>query len=82
MLSSISTEVLRDTLAQVKPVNLLGVRLLEAHPTPTTASIPREMLKEAVSELIAYTQTCQDLAQNLRQLKPIPLDMVLWEYGL
>jgi hypothetical protein len=82
MLSSISTEALRDTLAQVEPVNLLGVRLLEAHPTPTTASIPRETLKEAVSELIAYTQTCQNITHNLRQLKPIPLDIVLWEYGL
>jgi hypothetical protein len=82
MLSQMSVQALRDTLAQVEPVNLLGVRLLEAHPTPTTTSIPREMLKEAVSELIAYTQTCQDLAQNLRQLKPIPLGIVLWEYGL
>jgi hypothetical protein len=82
MLSQMSVQALRDTLAQVEPVNLLGVRLLEAHPTPTTASIPREMLKEAVSELIAYTQTCQDLAQNLRQLKAIALGIVLWEYGL
>jgi hypothetical protein len=82
MLSQMSAQALRDTLAQVKPVNLLGVRLLEAHPTPTTASIPRETLKVAVSELIAYTQVCQDIARNLSQLKPIPLSIVLWEYGL
>lgn len=82
MLASISAEALRNTLAKVEPVDLLGLRLLEAHPNPTTASIPREMLKEAVSELIAYTQACHDVARNLRQLKPIPLNIAIWEYGL
>ena len=47
-------------LAAVAPVDLLGMRLLQAHPQAALfpADIPRDVLKDAVAEIVAYTGRC------------------------
>ncbi|HRL13916.1 MAG TPA: hypothetical protein PKX07_18690 [Aggregatilineales bacterium] len=76
-----TSELLRDCVAGVTPVDLLGMRLLKACPQP--ADLPRETLTQAVIEIIEYTGRCQAAAQRLSQLAPIPLITVaIPEYGL
>lgn len=79
---------LRDCLAQVEPVKLLGMELLKQqslHPQdgwfPT--GISRSQMIEAVSELVGYTRRCVYAANQLTQLAPVPLTTLqLVEYGL
>ena len=84
--SGISFEELQDCLASVEPVDLQGMRLLKACPTATglfPQNIPRETVKEAVIELVQYTERCNSVARRLRNLAPIPLlthEQI--EYGL
>jgi hypothetical protein len=78
-------ESLRDCLAGVLPVKLLGTELLKQHRPqggllPT--GVPRERVKEAVCEIIAYTDRCATTARRLRHLAPIPLTGVCLEFGL
>jgi hypothetical protein len=85
MLSSTSLNIWRDCLAATAPVDLLGTRLLRACPQPGLypTKLPRETLKEAVSEIVAYTGRCAAAARRLSQLAPIPLMTIeLLEYGL
>ena len=84
--SGISFETLHDCLASVEPVDLQGMRLLKACPTATglfPQNIPRATVKEAVIELVQYTERCNATARRLRNLAPIPLtNLSLIEYGL
>lgn len=83
--AGITVESLRDCLAASAPVDLLGMRLLRACPQPGLypTDLPRETLKEAVSEIVAYTGLCAAAARRLRCLAPIPLTTIaLLEYGL
>ena len=84
-----TVESLRDCLAATAPVDLLGIRLLKACPQPglyplvsgTETYLPRETLKEAVSEIVDYTGRCaaaveadnllKDLANQPSSLKPV-----------
>ncbi len=45
--------------------------------------LPRETLKEAVSEIVDYAELCVSVAGRLSNLAPIPLKTIeLLEYGL
>ncbi|MBZ0292439.1 MAG: hypothetical protein K8L99_07700 [Anaerolineae bacterium] len=83
--SGMTVETLRDCLAATDPVNLLGMRLLKTCPQtglyPT--DLPRETLKEAVSEIVDYTGRCTAAARRLSHLAPIPLTTLpILEFGL
>ena len=84
--SGISFETLHDCLASVEPVELQGMCLLKACPTATglfPQNVPRTTVKEAVIELVQYTERCNSAARRLRNLAPIPLtNLSLIEYGL
>ena len=76
---------LRACLASVAPVELKGMRLLEAQPhlLSGTAHIPRAQLIEAVTEIVAYTERCTAAARQLEELTPIPVMRIeIWDYGL
>lgn len=83
--TGVTVESLRDCLAAIAPVDLLGMRLLKACPQPGLypADIPRETLKEAVSQIVDYTGHCVAVAQRLGHLTPIPLTTIdILEFGL
>lgn len=69
---------LRDCLAQVEPVKLLGMELLkqgstrsQAHAFPT--GIARNQMVAAVTELIGYTRRCAYAARQVGSLTSVPL---------
>lgn len=83
--TGMNVDILRDCLAAIAPVDLLGMRLLKACPQPGLypADIPRDTLKEAVSEIVEYTGRCIAVAQRLSHLTPIPLTTIdILEFGL
>jgi hypothetical protein len=83
--SGMTVESLRDCLAATAPVDLLGMRLLKACPQPGLypTDLPRETLKEAVSEIVDYTGRCAAAARRLSHLAPIPLTTIpILEFGL
>ena len=83
--SGMTVEILRDCLAATAPVDLLGMRLLKACPQPGLypTDLPRETLKEAVSEIVDYTGRCAAAARRLSHLAPIPLTtLACLEFGL
>ena len=71
-------------LAAAPPVELLGMTLLkQGSPRLLPADIPRDTLREAVTEMIAYVDRCASAAQRLSHLRPIPLkQIVIPEFGL
>jgi hypothetical protein len=79
---------LRDCLAQVEPVTLLGMELLKQgslHPQvgwfPT--GIARSQMIEAVTELVGYTRRSAYAATQISHLAAVPLtSLQLMEYGL
>ena len=81
----IGLDDLRACLASVAPVELKGMRLLEAQPhlISGTAHIPRAPLIEAVTEIVAYTGRCTAAARQLEDLAPIPLlSISILEFGI
>ena len=83
--SGMTVKSLRDCLAATAPVGLLGMRLLKACPQPGLypTDLPRETLKEAVSEIVDYTGRCTGAARRLSHLAPIPLTtLTCLEFGL
>ena len=83
--SGMTVEALRDCLAATDPVHLLGMRLLKtcSQPGLYPTDLPRETLKEAVSEIVAYTGRCTAAARRLSHLAPIPLVTIpILEFGL
>ncbi len=75
---------LRACLAATPPVELLGMTLLkQGSPRLHPVDIPRDTLREAVTELIAYTGRCTAAVQRLNNLAPIPLMRIsIPEFGL
>lgn len=77
-------QMLCDTLSALAPCELLGMALLrQSPPTFFPSSVPREQLREAVIEIIAYTNRCQIAADRLSNLGAVPLKtVVITEFGL
>lgn len=75
---------LRACLAATPPVELLGMTLLkQGSPRVRPIDIPRDTLREAVTELIAYTGRCTAVMQRLSNLAPVPLMRIsILEFGL
>ncbi len=90
--AGLTVESLRDCLAGLPPVELKGMALLrERRPHeqffPQLISgqqgIPREVIAEAVTEIVGYTERCRRAAQKLMTLAPIPLTAFsILEYGI
>ena len=83
--SHMTAESLRECLAGVPPVKLLGTELLKNYRPQGgifPAGVPRGQVKEAVTEIIGYTFRCALAAQRLSHLAPIPLTTVCMEFGL
>jgi hypothetical protein len=83
--SGMTAESLRECLANVPPVKLLGTELLKTHRPQSgifPADVPRDQIKEAVTEIIAYTSRCATTAKQLSHLAPIPLTTICVEFGL
>lgn len=83
--AGMTVNILRDCLMTAVPVELLGMRLLQACPQsglyPT--DLPRETLKDAVSEIVDYTGRCATVARRLSDLAPTPLTSIpILEFGL
>jgi hypothetical protein len=89
---TLTVESLRDCLASLPPVELKGMALLrERRPTGQFfpqfegggQGIPREVIAEAVTEIVGYTERCRRAAQQVATLAPIPLTAFsILEYGL
>ena len=81
---SMTHQTLCDTLSVLAPCELLGMALLrQGPPTFFPGSVPREQLREAVIEIIAYTNRCQIAADRLSTLGAVPLKtIVITEFGL
>jgi hypothetical protein len=61
-------------LSAVAPCELVGMTLLrQGSPQLVPPDIPRDVLREAVTEIIAYTQRCSAATHRLRDLSPVPL---------
>ena len=75
-------EVLRTCLADLPPVQLKGFDLLGQSGNPSPQAIERETLREAVLELMAYTDACTRSLHRLRDLSPVPLAFPLVEWVL
>jgi hypothetical protein len=90
--AGLTLESLRDCLAGLPPVELKGMALLrERRPhgqffpqlEGRGKGIPRELIAEAVTEIVGYTERCRRAAQQLAKLAPIPLTTFsILEYGL
>lgn len=81
-----TVQSLLDCLAGLPPVELKGMVLLrQHHPAgqffPT--GLPREVVAQAVTEIVGYTQRCQRAVQQLSELEAVPLTaFAIVEYGL
>ncbi len=79
---------LRDCLAHIEPVQLLGMELLKQHSAHPQghwfpAGIPRKQMVEAVTELVGYTCRCAYAAEQIRQMTSVPLvSVIIVEFGL
>jgi hypothetical protein len=67
--ASLSLESLQACLADLPPVPLKGLALMER---PSLLA-DRETVRTAVVELIAYTNGCAQAIDRLRDLPPVPL---------
>ena len=73
---------LRDLLLVLPELTLIGTGLLEASTGFFPVDLPRGTLREAVVEMVAYTESCGATARRLRDLTPIPLTVDIPEYAL
>jgi len=73
---------LRDVLLGLPELALIGTGLLAASTGFFPVDVPRATLREAVVEMVAYTESCQSAARRLRHLTPIPLPIDLPAYAL
>jgi hypothetical protein len=76
------TEVLQACLADLPPVQLKGLDLLGQASELLMPAMPREALRDAVLELMAYTDACARSLHRLRDLSPVPLNCPLVEWVL
>jgi hypothetical protein len=95
--AGLTVESLRDCLAGLPPVELKGMALLrgakhlQCHSSGQffpqfeigQQRVPREVIAEAVTEIVGYTDRCRRAAEQLTTLTPIPLTAFsILEYGL
>ena len=75
--AGMTADTLRACLAATDPVDLLGMRLLQTCPQPGLypTDLPRETVKQAVSEIVDYTGRCAAVARRLSHLAPVPTKM-------
>ena len=71
-------------LTAADPVELLGMTLLrQGSPQLLPSNVPRDVLREAVTEIVAYTWRCVAASDRLSSLAPVPLlHVVIVEFGL
>lgn len=83
-MSGLTHDELCACLAAAAPVELLGMTLLrQGSPQLLPSDVPRDVLREAVTEIIAYTGRCVAAANRLSNLAPVPLfHVVIPEFGL
>ena len=79
---NMTTNDLRDVLLGLPELSLIGTGLLEDTTGFFPVDVPRDTLREAVVEMVAYTESCQSAARRLRDLTPIPLTVEIPEYGI
>ena len=91
MNAGVTLQSLRDCLSEVRPVELKGMALLkERRPQGQffprigeESSLSREIVAEAITEIVAYTQRCRLAAERLSDLTSIPVTAFsALEYGL
>lgn len=75
---TLDAEQLCVTLAALEPIQLKGLVLLQSGQRPlgflpNHHEIPRDVLREAVLELIAYTDACARAIQRLVAVPAVPL---------
>ena len=76
---------LRDLLLGLPELTLIGTALLAETPSVgffPADGLPREMLRSAVAEMVAYTDRCGAAARRLRGLTPIPVGVPVPAYAL
>ena len=73
---------LQSCLAQLPALQLKGFELLALEQAGQASSLPRETLREAVLELMVYTDACARCLQRLRALGAVPLAEPLVEWVL
>ena len=79
---------LRDCLAQIEPVQLLGMELLKQHSTHPQGhwfpgGISRSQMVDAVTELVGSPRRCAYAAQQISQLTSVPLTSIsIMEFGI
>lgn len=83
-MTGLTHDDLRACLSAVAPCELLGMTLLkQGSPQLFPVDVPRDVLREAVTEIIAYTGRCAAAAHRLRDLSPVPLTTIVFAgYGL
>lgn len=83
-MTGLTHDDLRACLSAVAPCELLGMTLLrQGSPRLFPVDVPRDVLREAVTEIIAYTGRCTAAAHRLRDLSPVPLTTIVFAgYGL
>jgi hypothetical protein len=80
-----SLDELRACITSAAPLELKGMGLLREQPhlIGGFASIPRDQLVDAVTEIVAYTARCAAAARSLANLPPIPLmTACIVEFGI
>lgn len=76
-------DALHECLDTLAPLELMGMTLLRSSHQLFPSGLPRTTLREAVTELMAYTEGCAKTVAQLVTLSPIPLAGVsVVEYGL
>ena len=82
---SLTTTALHDCLQRLKPVELLGMQLLQTHMStalPMTG-VARDSVVAAVTELMDYSERCAATLQQLTRLQAVPLQGIMTlEFGL
>ncbi|MBI5928201.1 MAG: hypothetical protein HY862_02750 [Chloroflexi bacterium] len=82
-MSGFTLDTLRECLDTLAPVELLGMTLLRSSQQLFPTGLPRNTLREAVAELVAYTERCAKTVAQLMTLPPMALTAVsVVEYGL
>jgi hypothetical protein len=95
--ADLTADRLRDCLAALPTVELKGMALLRdakrlpCHPNGQffppfeirQQRLPRDIIAEAVTEIVGYTERCRRATDQLATLTPIPLTAFsILEYGL